>query len=231
MVHAQFADKRMLIFGATGGIGQALARELANRGAKLFLLGRNPSKLQALAEECQADWHPLDQDSLESPLLQEALSERGPFDVGFHLVGHGLFRSAKKITLSEWRELIESNLTSAFAFYQLFDSLNKNSQWDLLFLGSASLQRPWPKNALYGASKAGLKYFCQALQEEVFEEGGRVIHIEAGSVNTPFFDQAPKHLPADKMIQPEDLARFLAELLAQPGRLLSPSIPLLSRPG
>lgn len=213
------AERSALIYGATGGIGAAVCRELCAQNIRCFLIGRSAEKLGQLRKELQLK----KEDILCTPTITTTeqfesvrsilLNRSQRFNVAVHCAGYGVIKRAVDIDLHEWNVLLDTNLTSAFAFYQLAWAFRDTGPFDIVFFGSAATERPWPKNTLYGASKAGLEMFARCLQAEVRPQGGRVWLYRPGSVRTAFFDQLPPHVPRDKMIDPEILAKIVVRNL------------------
>lgn len=220
----------VLVYGATGGIGRAICRELKNNGAHLYLIGRNKSKLKVLTKEmgipennsCVVPSLTEEKDLL---LLETWLSEQDVlFDIGVHAAGVGSQKTVQKLSLKEIKSTLDINLASAFSFYSLFSNVKNPEGYELIYIGSASTDQIWPKNALYGATKAGLEYFAESLQKEVISEKGRVWLYKPGSVNTAFFNNLTSHLPKEKMIQPENLATFIVENLSLNRKIYLPAL-------
>ena len=132
-----------------------------------------------------------------------------------------------EISPLEWAEQIQVHLSDAYHLVQTVWP-GRAEQLELVFFGSASTLHPWPKNSLYGGLKAGLAYFCQALNEELQPQGGRVWLIEPGAVHTSFFERVKNHLPKEKMIQPEILASWVLDQLTLPRGMYFPRLTPLS---
>lgn len=227
-------DQNALIYGATGGIGKALSQRLKEEGVNIYAIGRSKSKMEALASELNLDSSHLFciktiTSEKDIKKVQDWLGKLGlRFNIGIHAAGQGLMKSANRLSLKEWQSLIDINLTSAFTFYQLFSNFRNAEAFELIYFSSASLDKPWPKNSLYGASKAGLEAFCSSLQQEIKMEGGRVWLYRAGSIRTGFFDKVKNHLPFDKMLSPEAIARIAVENLKLAKGIYFPVIPIVS---
>ncbi len=220
----------MLIYGATGGIGRALAKEVLAQKATPLLLGRDSSKLKALAQELNLS----DDLWCATPTLTEGgerieawLKSHSPIRLAIHAAGKGVMKTLEKIEPTEWEEVMEVNLSSAYHFFHLLWPYKKD-KLDLVFFGSASTHQAWAKNCLYGATKAGLAYFCKSLQKEIQPKGGRVWLYELGAVDTPYFDKISNHIPKEKMICPDELAKWVLSNLTLSHRLFSPNLSLLS---
>lgn len=227
--------KKILIYGATGGIGKAICIEALQQNADLFLLGRSKNRLKKLSEELgipSNQFYQIDNINSDESLnkLQQWLEPiKGEgFFAGIHCVGAGIIKRTKDITLQEWNATVALNLSSAFCFYKLLWSIRNPQQTELVFLGSASTDQVWPKNALYGASKAGLEYFAKSLQKEIKNEKGRVWLYRPGAVDTEFFDQIKNHLPREKMITPRELAKMILFNFTLENKIYFPEIELLS---
>ncbi len=227
-------EKNALVFGATGGLGGAICRKLVEKNTNLFLIARSKHKLHRLADELQLK-------SSQTFCVKTITTEQDfkktkkwiknlqiEFDYGIHAAGQGLMKKASNLTLKEWNDLIDINLNSAFSFFRLFWDAHCQANCELVYFSSASLNQIWPKNSLYGASKAGLEAFVQSLQQEIKNDGGRVWLYKPGSINTSFFDRVKKHLPREKMLKAEDIARIVVENLTISPKIYFPYIPILS---
>lgn len=223
----------ILIYGASGGIGKALCHQLKDNH-NLYLVGRSTSKLKSLAKALGIS----NQQVFTVQNIKAEFEEFGAwlkkqqlsFDVGIHCAGIGNQKKVIDLSINEIDTLMDINLVSCLLFYQIFSTVKKDADYDLIYFGSASTDEIWPKNALYGASKAGLEYFTKSLQREIKNEKGRVWFYKVGSVNTDFFDHLKNHLPKNKMIQPEHLAKLIVQNLesAQKTNIHSPVISIRS---
>ncbi len=219
-----------LIFGATGGIGTAICRELNAQETKCSVIGRSAEKLGQLRKQLQLP----SKNVFCTPSITTAegfektrlwLKQLNQcFSIAVHCTGYGLLKRASEISLEEWQSLIDTNLNSAFSFYKLAWEFKAANQFELVYFGSASTDQMWSKNSLYGASKAGLEMFARSLQKEIRPEGGRVWLYKPGSVHTGFFDQLPNHIPRDKMIDPVILATLVVENLWKDGSVYLPEV-------
>ena len=107
----------LAILGASGTIGAAVSRRLTNDGLKLLLLGRNPDKLEPLAAELDQPWavfDPRESSSLESTLNYLA-TEHGTLQGIVNCIGSVLLKPAHITSDTEFREIVETNLFTAFA--------------------------------------------------------------------------------------------------------------------
>ena len=227
-------NRNALILGATGGIGEAICHELRMEKYHCYLIGRSSEKLTRLRKK---HLFSSDQtfciDSITSTdgfkKTQAWLGQlRQEFSVAIHCAGLGVMKRASEIRLEDWQALMDINLNSAFAFFKLAWDFRSANRFELVYFGSASVDQAWPKNSLYGASKAGLEVFAKSLQKEIRPDGGRVWLYKPGSVRTGFFDQLPNHLPKVKMLDPNIVAKIVVENLQRDQTFYLPEIQILS---
>lgn len=227
-------NKNALVFGATGGIGSSICKALKQEGVRLYLILRSKSKAIKLANEFGLDpaqyivVKSITDEKEYKKVAKWSKELNVEFRFGIHCAGQGVTKKASKISLKEWNETIDINLTSAFAFYQVFQKIKEIENYELVYFSSASLNQIWPKNSLYGASKAGLEVFAQTLQKEIRQEGGRVWLYRPGSVNTGFFSRIKNHLPVEKMLTPDELSQVVIRNLKTDPKIYYPIIPILS---
>jgi short-subunit dehydrogenase len=211
-----YQSMNILIYGASGGIGKALCLQLKNHH-NLYLVGRSMSKLKSLAKELDLPGQQLfelkDFKTDFDQFVHWLQKYNQVFDIGIHCAGIGNQKKVIDLSISEIENTININLVTSFLFYQAFSAVKCQTGFDLVYLGSAGTDEVWPKNALYGATKAGLEYFCQSLQKEIKSEKGRIWYYKVGSVNTGFFNHLKNHLSREKMIQPENLAKIIVQNL------------------
>lgn len=217
----------VVVTGASQGIGRAVALAYAADGARLALLARNESNLDAVAEEVrqrggEALVVPCDvtdeaQIARAEPAVREAL---GVPDV---LVNNaGLFQPGGflEITPEAFRQQVEVNLTSAFLVTRAFlpAMLERGdasgSAGDVVFMASIASLRGYPGGSAYGAAKHGLLGLARTLREETKERGLRVIAVMPGATLTPSWDGVD--LPPDRLMPPEAIASAVVSATSLP---------------
>jgi len=186
---------RAVLFGATRGMGRALARELAGRGAALFLLGRDPSQLAKTAADLQVegggDRRPghAHCDLLEpegfGPALDAAAESLAGFDTV--VVTAGLF--ATQADLERDPEETRRLLTADFGNTVLFCEearrrLLARGGGTLCVFSSVAGERGRKPVVLYGAAKAGLTHYLEGLDHRYRGEGLVTICVKPGFVRT-----------------------------------------------
>lgn len=192
------ARPRALVTGASSGIGAAFARALAARGDDLVLVARGTGKLEALATELVAQ-HSIKADVISTDLarpeaagaLAAELQARGIAvgtlinNAGF--ATHGLF--AELDADRERDEILVNVLTLVLLTRALLPAMIARHAGGIINIGSTASFQPVPYMATYGATKAFVLSFSQALAEEVREHGVHVVALCPGQTETAFFDQ------------------------------------------
>ncbi|HEY6236260.1 MAG TPA: SDR family oxidoreductase, partial [Candidatus Elarobacter sp.] len=185
-----------LITGASSGIGEAFARALAARGEDLVLVARSAERLEALAAELSAKHgvraHVLPAD-LSDPKAVDALvaelTARGLTvttlinNAGFGT--HGEFASLD--AARERDEVIVNVLAPVQLTHALLPAMVARKSGAIVNVGSTASFQPVPYMAVYGATKAFLLSFSEALAEEVRAHGVRVVALCPGQTDTAFF--------------------------------------------
>ncbi|TDX31064.1 short-subunit dehydrogenase [Modicisalibacter xianhensis] len=182
-----WAAQRILISGASGGIGQALANELATAGAQLLITGRRTEALQRLNER-----YPHQVSSLAADLTraeERAQLVEASRDAGINMLinAAGMNRMGLFETWSddEIQHLLTLNLTSTLQLTRelLPQLLGAEHGW-VVNLGSTFGTLGYPGQACYCASKFGLHGFSQALRRELSATRVRVLHVSPRATRT-----------------------------------------------
>jgi NAD(P)-dependent dehydrogenase (short-subunit alcohol dehydrogenase family) len=189
--------KVALITGASRGLGKAIALALAKTGAKLILVSRDVKLLNKTAESiralgAQATVFQTDVTDEEQILeLEKAIArEFGHVQILVNNAGMNIRKPATEFTLAEWRQVMDTNLTSAFLMCRSFVPLMKGFEYGrILNLTSIMSHIALPGRTAYCASKAGLLGFTRALALELAPEKITVNGISPGpfatEINTP----------------------------------------------
>ena len=189
------SDKVALITGASSGIGRATAKLLAREGAKVVVTARREAELESLVAQiadCGGQAVALAGDVREErhaeALVELAVHRFGGLDIAFNNAGIvGEVGPISGLSLSQWNNTIETNLTGAFlgAKYQV-PALLERGGGSLIFTSSfVGHTVGLPGMAAYAASKAGLIGLVQALAAELGAQGIRANAILPGGTDTP----------------------------------------------
>jgi NAD(P)-dependent dehydrogenase (short-subunit alcohol dehydrogenase family) len=183
----RFKDQRYIITGAASGIGLAVARCLKAEGARLVLCDRNADGLGAPAAELDALSRAVDvtQPDAVRATMAEADATLGGVDGVFHAAGvlsAGLF---EQVDIEAHRRVVEVNLFGTMNVAQAALPCLRRSRGSLTLMASSSAFYGPPEYAVYGATKAGVLNFAQALRAELSGSG---VHI---GVVSPLFVATP----------------------------------------
>lgn len=219
------ADARVLLTGATGGIGQAIAKALLARGASVLLSGRSPGKLAALARQlggtgdaaARVQWHAAD---LDDPASLPALSEAAAAwraNVLVNAAGTPSFGRFESFDAEHFEQVMNTNLIAPMRLTQaLLPVLRRQKRAQVIHVGSALGRLGLPGYAVYSASKFGLRGFCEALRRELHGSPVRVQYLGPRSTRTAFNDarvDAYNRATGTAVDAPETAALALVALL------------------
>jgi uncharacterized protein len=191
---ASVTGKRVLLTGASSGIGRELAKELARRGASLALAARRRPLLESLAEEIQASGGQppvLIEGDLAHPgasrkLAEASLEALGEVDVLVNNAGGGV--GGRIVTVGdrdEAREAFEINYWSPLALIQaLAPPMLERGEGAIVNVTSMGQVSTWPGFGAYAATKAALSLATETLAMELEGSGVHVMEVLPGPVDT-----------------------------------------------
>ncbi len=231
--------RRILVTGASSGIGEATARALAAEGAKVGLLARRGEVLETLADD-------LDGVAVAADVT-DAQATRTAVDTAAERLGGldglvnaaGLVRPGRVATTdpSDWRTMLEVNVLGLLhATQAVIDHLRVAGRGDVVNVSSMSGRRlQTPEMGVYGATKAAVHTLSEGLRRELGPDRIRVSVIAPGLVDTPIFegladpvatrlrDAAPR-----AGLSAQEVAQAIVEVVAAPEHLMHVEVALLS---
>jgi 3-oxoacyl-[acyl-carrier protein] reductase len=207
------SERAALVTGASSGIGEAVARALAEDGFGVTLAARRVEPLEQLAEELGGLAVPTDvADSAQVRTLVERAVERfGRLDAVVTAAGVLHTAPVEELDEATWDETIDVNLKGTYLVAQAALPHLRASRGYLITLSSVSGQMGQPGGGAYNASKWAIRGFTQSLLQEVRGEGVRATAILPGRVATPMLGSA-EHDP--DLLAPEDVADAVRWLLS-----------------
>jgi 3-oxoacyl-[acyl-carrier protein] reductase len=213
-----------VVTGGSRGIGLAIARAFVSRGARVVITGRDQKHLDEAAALAPEAMHAVRADVGNAEeagrAIDAAVQAFGGLDVLVNNAGVGRFANAVDMTVAQWQQTIDTNLSGVFyCCHAAIPHLRRRGSGWIINISSLAGQNPFAGGAAYCASKAGLNAFTEALMQEVRYDGIRVSCIMPGSVATGF--SGPRGSgEADWKIAPEDVADLVLELVTFPSRSL-----------
>lgn len=195
----KWAGKWALVTGASAGIGEELARQLAAAGTHLVLTARRADRLQALAADLSSKYG-TKVEVVSADLTQTAAPEqvyaftsaRGiEVELLVNNAGFGAFGYVHKIPTPRIAEMIQVNCTAVVALTQLYvPAMIARQRGDVLIVSSVAAFQPVPFNSAYAATKAFDLLFAEGIAEELRPFGVNVCALCPGSTTTEFQDVA-----------------------------------------
>jgi len=203
---------RVLLTGATGGIGQAIARAFAGRGATLVLSGRRSEMLEALAAEVGG--HAVSCDLAKREDLDRLIAEAGDIDV---LVANAALPASGTLTdLSQEQidRMVEINLRAPIALARATaPAMISRGRGHMVFISSLAGKVASPASAIYSATKFGLRGFALGIREDLRSHGVGVSVVLPGFIRQAgMFADANIELPRGVGTRtPEHVARAVIQ--------------------
>jgi NAD(P)-dependent dehydrogenase (short-subunit alcohol dehydrogenase family) len=224
-------NKTALITGGSKGIGYGIAAALVAEGMKVAITSRSQEAADKAAEKLnkigkgkaigiEADVRDF---SSQEKAVKQVLDEWGQLDLLVANAGIGHFAPVQDLTLEQWHETIDTNLTGVF--YSLKAGVEALKEVKGFFISISSLAGTnfFAGGSAYNASKFGVTGFTQAAMLDLRKEGIRFTTIMPGSVATYFNDHTPSEKDAWK-IQIEDLGQMVVDLMQMHPRTLPSKI-------
>jgi len=204
----QISGSTVLLTGATGGIGQAIARALKQRGGELILTGRRTDVLEPLAAELGARTLAIDLGVAAE--VERLLQEAGQIDI---LIANAALPGSGKLesfSMEQIDRALDVNLRAPIALaHALIPAMVKRGSGHLLFMSSLAGKAATPGTSMYNATKYGLRGFAAALRPELRESGVGVSTVCPGFIRDAgmFADSGAKLPTGVGTRSPEDVAK------------------------
>jgi short-subunit dehydrogenase len=193
-------DARIVLTGATGGIGRETAAAFIGAGASVLLVGRSPAQLSALSRSIQATatgsaarikWQVADLGEAAPVDELVGIASEWRCNVVVHAAGVPCFGALETVDAETMRRVIDINLLAPMRLTQaLLPHLRAQPRAQVICLGSALGRIGLPGFCIYSASKFGLRGFAEALRRELSHSGVRVQYVGPRSTRTSFNDAA-----------------------------------------
>ena len=188
---------KILVFGATSAIAQALIRKLVDRhstDANFVLVGRTQERVEAVEKDVLARGSScllstsgdFSDREVTINLTQELLTRFGPFDLA--VVAHGFLPNPEQLDSSEENQIMNFDV-NALSYILILSMVSKNMEHNgkgaIVVLSSVAGDRGRASNYSYGAAKGTVSLFSQGLRNRLFKSGVRILTVKPGLVDTP----------------------------------------------
>ena len=230
-----------LVTGASSGIGEVTARELAARGAAVAVVARRKDRLDELAAQIGSDGGRalvIEADITDKEQARNAVErtvgELGRLDTVVNNAGVMLLGPALDAPLEEWERMVALNVSGLLyiahaALHHLVSAAEGEPRRiaDLVNVSSVAGRRANSGSGVYNLTKHGVGAFSEALRQELASRNVRVSLVEPGAVATELTDHlrpeirqaAVKSLAAVEPLQAQDIADAIAYIVTRPRRV------------
>lgn len=233
-VHGDLSGRRILVTGASSGIGAATCRSIVHNGGSVAMLARRKERLEALAEELGEGAFALacdvtDFDTLEAKVA-DAARELGGLDGVVSVAGRMMTGTVSTGTPQLWRELVDLNLVAPLATIRYsVPHFSSDGRRDVVIVGSTGALTPMSGVGVYAASKRGLEAAFDTLRIELAPSGINATLVMPGMFDTEGL--TIEGLIMDGDIPPSDIPFFVeGGVPAAPEQLADCIAFVLSRP-
>jgi NAD(P)-dependent dehydrogenase (short-subunit alcohol dehydrogenase family) len=220
--------KVAIITGGSRGIGLAIAQVFRSRDSSVVITGTNEPHLDRAVRDLNMSRG--DGDVLGvcadvrhyaeiEQLVRMTVDRFGGLDILVNNAGVGIWRAVSDMSVEEWHEVIDTNLTGVFYCCRAAIPYlrARDSGW-IINISSLASKNAFVEGAAYCASKSGLNAFSESLMQEVRYDGIRVAYVMPGSVRTEFSGRIKD--TDDWKLSPQDVAQVVVDLIEHPARSL-----------
>ncbi|HTL76438.1 MAG TPA: SDR family oxidoreductase [Casimicrobiaceae bacterium] len=221
-MNTELKEKVVLVTGGGRGLGAAIATELAEAGANVFVadlseraesvaasLTRDGARVYALRGDVG------NEDDARG-FVDAAKKRFGRLDAIINNAGIDRTTGVDELAIADWDAIIRTNLRGPFLLSKLALPMLRESRGDIVNIASTAAKRGWANASAYHASKWGLLGLSHALHAEFRAHQVRVTAVIAGGMRTPFLLERFPDLDPAKLQDPRDVARAVRFALTQP---------------
>lgn len=223
----QLEGKKVLITGASSGIGKAIAILFAKEGADLCLVARRAEELSKVAEQCRAvgvKVLDLNVDITEKTEVEkmalESLSVFDQIDILINNAGYGRYGPFRTIPIEEWDKMWMINVRGLVLVIQaIIPHMIARQMGHIVNISSIHGIHTSGNASAYCATKFAVTGLTEALSKELWRDGIKVSVVCPGGVLTPFLGIAPEQ-KNQEFLEPEEVARVVLDVVTAPGKAL-----------
>ena len=192
--------KVAIVTGGNGGIGLGMARGLAGAGARVVVAARNREKSAAARDELGAGALAIDVDVTQedsvAALVRRTVEQCGRIDILVNNAGINIRKAPEVLSLAEWREVLETNLTSAYlCSHAVYPEMKKAGAGKIVNIGSMLSIFGAGFAPAYGASKGGIVQLTRSLAVAWAPDNIQVNAVLPGWIDTALTRRAREQIP------------------------------------
>lgn len=231
-------EKVALVTGAGSGIGQAIARFLAEAGAKVMIIGRTEATLKETAvlhEKIDYLVTDISMSDKVTGLISEIQKRYGRLDVLVNNAGVAPVTPLENVSLEEYDTAFTTNVRAVIDLTKQSLPLLKASRGNVVNISSTAAEKPIPNMSVYSASKAAMSALTKSWAKELAKDGLRFNNVVVGPIETPIYDKtalsdegARKHrefvlstIPMGHYGEPEDVAAAVLFLASEEAKFIT----------
>lgn len=226
------ADKTAVVVGGGTGIGLAIARALAEVGARLVIGGRREEVLQQAAAGTSIKWRTLDvgNRSQVDEFFTWTEKELGRIDIMVNAAGINIKdRSMQDLKPEQWDRVLNINATGAYnCMHAVLPGMKTRRSGTIINISSVAGKRAIALGGIaYAASKFAMTALGITVANEVAVDGIRITNVYPGEVNTPILEERPTPVTEEhrqRILQPEDVAELVLSIIALPPKVHVPEV-------
>lgn len=193
-IETSLKGKTALVTGASAGIGEAVAWQLAQQGVHLHLCARRKEKLESLAQKIQENFKNISIKIFCADLRMRedilSLERTNACDVDILVNNAGLARGvakAQEAEITDWLEMIDTNISGAVMITRsVLPYLIQRGGGHIVFTGSIAGHNTYEGGSVYAATKHAIHAFARAVREETCDKKIKVTTVAPGMVDTEF---------------------------------------------
>lgn len=217
--------KTAIVTGASAGIGAAIAKELASKGANIVLAARRMDKLNEVKNEIteitngkvkviavQAD---VSVKNDVNQLVEQAQTELGNVDILVNNAGQMRSATVQSGQVEEWEKMIDVNIKGVlYSVHAVLPSMLSRSSGHIINIASVSGLEVTKTSTVYSATKHAVRVISQGLEKELARTGVRITNISPGMVDTSL--SSDNNWNGRKKLDPTDIAKAVVYAVTQP---------------
>ncbi len=211
--------KAVWITGANSGIGKSITHQLSRNNIYCIASARREEALAKMKEETSEissniEIFPLDvSNTNEIQKISDEIFQKFDVDCLINNAGVTTFTSAENHSTEDINRIIQTNLIGAIGtITSLIPHFKKRGGGVIINILSVAAKKIFQNSSVYSASKAGLLAYSNVLREEVRQYNIKVINVLPGAVRTPIWSSEMLSEYANRMMSPEDIAKFIYQL-------------------
>ncbi|WP_119344059.1 SDR family oxidoreductase [Facilibium subflavum] len=221
-------DQHIVIFGASSGMGEAIAKACINKGYHISICARRQAPLQKIAnrkpQHCYIEQVDATDKQQVSRFVNHAIKKFGKIDTVINCVGVMYYQRMSQCDYDEWMKMINTNIIGFLNITQAILPPLIETQGMFINITSDAGRQAFAGLAVYSGTKAFMEFTLKAMRYELVEKGVRVINLQPGNVATDLHTMSSDKKAVDRyashdsqnFLTPQDIAQSVLYVINQP---------------